>query len=193
MRGAIVGSRLDRRKHVIASTVMSSRNDGARKQPEALDAESRDAGGEVTANMANALDAGLVAARLIGVRDRTARVVVGGAEIDAEIDPSVDTRILSTALARAERVIVVREAAREGHAWVVLGTLRTSPTIGVDEGDFVIRAGRLKFVVDHAFDVASGAASLAIRASGHVETIAVEITSRASSVQRLVARMLRLN
>jgi hypothetical protein len=132
---------------------------------------------------------GLVAARLARVDGEVATLTIDGREVDAAIDASVDTAILSTALKRGERVI----ATREGDGWVVLGTLRTAATPGVDEGDFVIRAGRLRVVVDHAFEVLGGPASLVVKATGRVETIAEEITARASGVQRLVARMLRLN
>jgi hypothetical protein len=133
--------------------------------------------------------AGIAAVRLISLGSESARVAFSGRDVDAAIEPAVDRRVLETALRRGERVIVQRE----GAGWVVLGTLRTAPTPGVDEGDFVIRAGRLRVVVDHAFEVVGGTASLILRASGRVETFAEEITARATGVQRLVARMLRLN
>lgn len=142
------------------------------------------------ADGADAAPSGLLAVRLVAFDDAGARVLLGsGAEVAATIDAAVDRRVLATARERGERVIVQRE----GAAWIVLGTLRTAATPGVDEGDFVIRAGRLRVVVGHAFEVVAGSASLVLRATGHVETLAEEITARASGVQRLVARMLRLN
>jgi hypothetical protein len=39
----------------------------------------------------------------------------------------------------------------------------------------------------------SGLSSIAVRAYGHVETLADQITSRAASVHKVVGRMLHLN
>lgn len=135
---------------------------------------------------------GLVAVRVEAIDEaaRTVRLRVGGAGVDANIDPSVDPAVLRTALRRGERVITQREAG----AWVVLGALRTAATPGVDEGDeFTLKARRIMVEAAHEFSVVSGAASLVLRAYGHVETLAHDITARASGVHRIIGRMIRLN
>lgn len=121
-----------------------------------------------------------------------ARVVVrvGTTEVSATLDASVHPSVVATAVARGERIIVQRE----GDAWVVVGALRTSPTPGLEEAEeYVIRAGRVSVKATHEFTVASGTASLAVRAYGMVETVAEQITSRASAVHKIVGRMLHLN
>jgi hypothetical protein len=111
---------------------------------------------------------------------------VGTASLDAALDPAV----LRTAKVRGERVI----AQREGGAWVVLGALRTAATPGVDEGDeFLIKARRVAVVAAHELSLVTGAASLALRARGHIESIGQDITSRAASVHKIIGRMIRLN
>jgi hypothetical protein len=115
---------------------------------------------------------------------------VGAARVRATVDPSVHPVVIATALAKKERVL----AQEEGGSWVVVGALRTSPTPGVDAADeYVIRAGRVRVEAAHEFSVVSGLSSLAVRAYGHVETLADQITSRASSVHKVIGRMLHLN
>ncbi|MDB5215874.1 MAG: hypothetical protein JWO86_3801 [Myxococcaceae bacterium] len=133
---------------------------------------------------------GVVAASVLVLEGTTARLRVGTLEVTATLDPSVHPSVVATALTRHERVI----AQREGDAWVVLGALRTSPTVGIEESDeYVIRAARVRIRAADEFTVASGAASFAVRAYGAVETIAEQITSRASAVHKIVGRMLHLN
>lgn len=116
-------------------------------------------------------------------------LLVAGQEVQAALDPSVDPAVIRTAVLRRERVI----AADEG-GWVVLGALRTAATPGVDEGEeFMIKARRVAIVAAHEFHVVSGAAAIAVRAMGHVETIAENVTSRASSLHKIIGRMIRLN
>lgn len=132
----------------------------------------------------------LVAATALLVEGTSVRVRIGRSEVSATLDASVHPSVVATAVARAERVIVQCE---EG-AWVVLGVLRTSPTPGIEEADeYVIRAGRVRVRAKDEFTVASGAASLAVRAYGAVETVAEQITSRASAVHKIFGRMLHLN
>ena len=134
---------------------------------------------------------GLVAAQIVASDGDGALVLdVGGERVHAGLDPSVHPSVIATALARKERVI----AQREGGAWVVLGALRAAPTPGIEAADeYVIRAGRVRVEASHEFSVTSGLASLAVRAYGHVETLAEQITSRASSIHKIVGRMLHLN
>lgn len=135
---------------------------------------------------------GLLAARLVGfdAEQRAAQLDVGGVVVDASLDEALSPRVLATALARGERVIVQHEEA----GWVVLGALRTAPTPGVDEGDeFLIKARRVAIAAEHEFAIASGLASLVVRAQGFVETLAHDITTRASGIHKIAGRMIRLN
>jgi hypothetical protein len=134
----------------------------------------------------------LTAARLcrFDVEARTAIIAMGGAEMNATLDDCLSTRVLTTALARGERVVAQREEA----GWVVLGALRTAPTPGVDEGDeFLIKARRVLIAAEHEFGITSGAASFVVRAQGFIETLAQDITTRASSIHKIVGRVIRLN
>lgn len=110
--------------------------------------------------------------------------------IEAELDAALDPIVVRTAIARNERLIAVWE----GGVWLVLGALRTSPTPGVDAGDhFVIEARRVEVKAQHEFAVVTGKASFVMRAHGLIESLAQDITTRASSVHKLIGRMLRLN
>lgn len=132
----------------------------------------------------------IVAATPVVLEGTSVRVRVGSLEAEATLDPSVHPSVVATAVARGERVIVQRE----GGAWVLLGVLRTSPTPGIEEADeYLIRAGRVRVRARDEFTVASGAASFAVRAYGTIETLAEQITSRASAVHKIVGRMLHLN
>ncbi|WP_437581425.1 hypothetical protein [Sorangium sp. So ce887] len=144
------------------------------------------------ASQAQSAAAGLMAARLVAfdAEGRTARLSLGGSEIEAALDEALSPRVLATALVRRERVIVQRE----GGGWVVLGALRTAPTPGVDEGDeFLIKARRVIVAAEHELAIASGAASLVVRAQGLIETVAHDITARASGIHKIVGRIIRLN
>ncbi|MBX3207576.1 MAG: hypothetical protein KF764_21180 [Labilithrix sp.] len=132
----------------------------------------------------------MVAARALLLEGASVRIRVGTVEATATLDPSVHPSVVATAVARGERVVVEREAG----AWVVLGVLRTAPTPGIEEADeYVIRAARVRVRAKDEFTVASGAASFAVRAYGTIETLAEQITSRASAVHKIVGRMLHLN
>ena len=134
----------------------------------------------------------LRAARLLAfdADTRTARIALGSREVDALLDDTLSPRVLATALARGERLI----ATNEGGSWVVLGALRTAPTPGVDEGDdIVIKARRLSLHADNELALTTGAASFVLRAAGFVETVAQDITTRASGIHKLVGRLIRLN
>jgi hypothetical protein len=132
----------------------------------------------------------VAAVRAIGLEGTVAVLEVGGRTVRAGLDPSVHPSVVATAVARGERVVTQME----GGAWVVLGVLRTSPTPGIEEAEeYVIKAGRVRVKAGDEFTVASGRASFAVRAYGAVETIAEQITSRASAVHKIVGRMLHLN
>jgi hypothetical protein len=132
----------------------------------------------------------IVAATVLVLEGSSARVRVGSSEVEAELDSSVHPSVIATALARGERVIVQHESGR----WLVLGALRTSPTPGIEEADeYVIRAARVRVKAGDEFTVASGTSSFAVRAYGTIETLAEQITSRASAVHKIVGRMLHLN
>lgn len=135
---------------------------------------------------------GLVAVR-IETLDTEARVVtlqLGGASVAARIDPALDLAVLRTAIERGERVIA-QPAAGD---WVVLGGLRTQATPGVDEAEeYAIRAGRVKIHAAHEVALRAGEASLVMRATGIIETLSRDITTRARAVHKIVGRLVRLN
>jgi hypothetical protein len=132
----------------------------------------------------------MTAAKALFLEGDSVRIQVGSAVVLARLDPSVHPSVVATAVARGERVI----AQREDEAWVVLGVLRTSPTPGIEEADeYVIKAARVRVRAADEVTLASGTSSLAVRAYGAVETIAEQITSRASAVHKIVGRMLHLN
>lgn len=134
----------------------------------------------------------IAAVRIEGVDEATRKAVLraDGEVVGAAIDPAVSVSVLRTAIAREERVIV--EAHDAG--WVVIGALRTAATPGVDEADeFRIKAGRVTIDAGHELSFVTGAASLVLRAYGHVETLAENITTRASSMHKIIGRMIRLN
>ena len=134
----------------------------------------------------------LATARLVEVYGNgQARIRIGTVELDATLDPSLHPAVVRTALARGERVLVEGDGKQ---AWTVLGALRTAPTPGIDEADeYVIKAQRVRVETSGEFTVVAGAASFAVRAYGYVETLAEQITSRASSLHRVVGRVLHLN
>lgn len=140
----------------------------------------------------NSAPSGLQAVRITAFDAvcRTARFTLGDAEVEAVLDETLSPRVLETALVRGERVI----AQREGGTWVVLGALRTAPTPGVDEGDdVVIKAKRLRIQTENEVSLTSGATTLVLRAQGLIETLAQDITTRATGIHKLVGRFIRLN
>ncbi|MEZ4441584.1 MAG: hypothetical protein R3B72_20965 [Polyangiaceae bacterium] len=135
---------------------------------------------------------GLAALRLLRFDEETGRAVVlaGDREISASVDGGVDAAVMKTALAHGERVAVQQE----GGQLVVIGALRTRATPGIDEGDdYTIAAKRIRLEADHAIGLRTGRASISLRAQGLVETLGRDITTRASSVHKLIGRLLRLN
>ena len=141
----------------------------------------------------------LRAARLVAfdaARGR-ATIAMGEHEVEAALDGALSPAVVVTAVARGERAIVVAEPAGAGGGepgWLVLGTLRTAPTPGVDEGEeFVIKAKRVLVAAEHEFAIVSGVASFVVRAQGYVETLARDITTRAAGVHKIVGRIVRLN
>jgi hypothetical protein len=161
----------------------------SRSPSESESEPSADASAVTSADRAPALPA-VAAVRAIGLEGTVALLEIGGRTARAALDPSVHPSVVATAVARGERVVTQME----GGAWVVLGVLRTSPTPGIEEAEeYVIKAGRVRVKAGDEFTVASGRASLAVRAYGAVETIAEQITSRASAVHKIVGRMLHLN
>lgn len=121
---------------------------------------------------------------------RRVKVRIGTRVEEAQVDEAVQDAVLRTAWIRRERVLLERD----GDTLVVLGALRTAATPGVDEGDeFHIRARRVAITGAHELSFVSGTASIALRALGTVETLAQDITSRASSIHKIVGRLIRLN
>ncbi len=132
----------------------------------------------------------LRALRLCSLDDETAVLGLGGRQVQANIDEGVDRAVLEGARSRGERVIAVHEAG----TWTVLGVLRTRATPGLEPGDdFTIEANRVKVIADHSFLVRSGPTSFSMRAQGFVETLAKDISTRATAVHKLIGRLVRIN
>ncbi len=145
------------------------------------------------AAVAPALLAQLGLARVIDLLpDGTVELRVGGQAVIAERSPTLHASVLKTALAHGDPVLVERD--EEGRV-TVMGALRTQPTPGVDameevniEAERIHLRGRKEIALS-----TSGAAQIALRAIGEVETYAERIVSRAEEVHKIVGRMLRLN
>lgn len=113
-----------------------------------------------------------------------------GEEVEVTAHASVDPIVLRGAATRGE-IVVLQETDK---GFVVLGALRARPTPGVDRADeYVIEADRVKVEASHAVALVAGAAEIAVRAVGFVETIARDITARAAGVHKIVGRMIHLN
>jgi len=118
-------------------------------------------------------------------------VRIGGAVEKAILDASLHPTVALTARDRREAVIVTRAPHGE---LTVMGALRTSPTPGVDEMDEIsLKAKRIRIEATEDAEIRAGIAVIALRAVGEIETYADRIVSRAEELQKLVARMLRLN
>ncbi len=110
--------------------------------------------------------------------------------LTALVDPALHPAVIKKALARGERFI----GTRQGEGLVALGVLRTSPTPGVDEGEeFEIVAKRVAVRAAHEVRLESGESTFVLRAYGMVETIAKDISTRASRAHKLIGRLLQLN
>lgn len=128
---------------------------------------------------------------------RARRRVDGGVEVElagrllcAAIDSAVHALVIDGACARGEALL----ATVEGERVTVVGALRTQPTPGVDAMDEItLEARRVNLVGGEEVQIRSGVAIIALRAVGEVETYAERIVSRAEELQKIVARMLRLN
>jgi hypothetical protein len=117
-------------------------------------------------------------------------VELGGRVLCAAIDVSVHPLVIDGACARGESLL----ATVEGDRVTVVGALRTQPTPGVDAMDEItLEARRVNLVGGDEVQIRSGVAVIALRAVGEVETYADRIISRAEELQKIVARMLRLN
>jgi hypothetical protein len=115
----------------------------------------------------------------------------------------LDDEVVSVVAHEALDPVVLRGAAERGdtvivrettEGWVVLGVLRTRPTPGIDPGDeYLIAANRVRVQAAHEVSLVAGAAQVALRGIGLVETIARDITARAASVHKIIGRMIHLN
>lgn len=134
----------------------------------------------------------LTSAPLLSVSDdgASATVRIGPEEHTVTVDPSVHVQVLRTALRSAERVIVQRDIG----GLSLVGALRTAPTPGVDEGeDYHIQAKRVVIEGEYEVSLKSGKTGVFVRAMGQIESLAETITARASSVHKIIGRIIRLN
>lgn len=135
---------------------------------------------------------GLVAAEPVEQDGRSGAVTlrVGSTEVTARLLPAVEPVVVRRAIERGEVVI----AQQNPDGWVVVGVLRTCATPGIDVGDdYVIEARRVSVRAEHELSLVSGAARIAVAAIGRIETVAKNITSRASAVQKIIGRAIQLN
>jgi hypothetical protein len=136
-------------------------------------------------------DGALLIARALSDDPEGVLVDLAGRHVRASVDRGVHEAVIRTACKNREMVLVTRDEA--GKVWIV-GALRTQPTPGVDAMDEIqLEAKRVTIVGGEEVQLRSGVAVVAVRAIGEVETYADRIMSRAEEVQKIVARMLRLN
>lgn len=136
--------------------------------------------------------AGLCAATVVDWDGQGDAVTLRFADVEcsATLHPSVEPVVIRRAIQRGELAIVQRQSA----GWQVIGVLRTSATPGLDVGDdYAIEARRVTLRAEHELVLTSGAARLALAAFGRIESIARQITSRASAVHKIIGRVIQLN
>jgi hypothetical protein len=111
---------------------------------------------------------------------------------DAALAPSV----LDGAVARGERVVIDVEGDRA----TIVGALRTQPTAGLEPVErFAVEANRVELraaeilVEGDELVLSSKTAKIILRAASEIESFAERIVSRATGVQKIIGRMLRLN
>jgi hypothetical protein len=132
----------------------------------------------------------LTLARLVAVEGRRALVAMPRGTQSATVDPCVHPALLASALTRGERVLVESV----GETLVVVGALRTQPSLGFDRVDQIdLEAEQVTLRGRRAVTLVSEAASVTLRAEGEVETVAPQIHTRAEGLHRIVGRMLKLN
>lgn len=130
-------------------------------------------------------------ARALEEQNEGVLIELAGRRVHAEVDRAVHDAVVTTACKQQEMVLVTTDDT--GKVWIV-GALRTRPTPGVDEMDEInLEAKRVRITGGEDVQIRSGVAIVALRAIGEVETYADRIVSRAEEVQKIVARMLRLN
>jgi hypothetical protein len=126
------------------------------------------------------------------------RVVVEwrGRSWNVHRDPTLASSVLASAIARRERVVVDVDADRAS----VVGALRTRPTAGLEPVDrFEVDAQAIELratkvlVEGEEVELSSRTAKSILRAASEIESFAERIVSRASGVQKIIGRMLRLN
>jgi hypothetical protein len=130
-------------------------------------------------------------AKILRVEAGVAEIDFAGSPREAFIEATVHPSVIETAMDRGENVLVTSGA--DG-VFRIIGAVRTQPTPGVDAMDEIkLKANRIELEADQEVQVRSGVAIIAVRAVGEVETYAERIVSRAEELQKIVARMLRLN
>jgi hypothetical protein len=135
---------------------------------------------------------GLVAGLVVAFDRETGALSVrlGTAEYPARLHASVEAVVIERARVRGELVIAQQQA----NGLEIIGVLRTSATPGLDVGDdYVIAARRVTVQAEHEMLLTTGAARIALAALGRIETIAKNITSRASAVHKIIGRAIQLN
>jgi hypothetical protein len=130
---------------------------------------------------------GLVSARVIDLRGRSATVQLRGEEgpLDVELDPDVDAAVVAEALENGDRVMV--EADGSG-ALAVVGVLRCRLPEKLR-----ISAATIEIEAEREVVLRSGRAAVRLREDGEIDLVGSRISAASRGLFRLVGRMLRLN
>jgi hypothetical protein len=136
---------------------------------------------------ASARRAGLVSAKVVDLRGRSATVQLRGEDgpLDVELDPDVDAAVVAEALENGDRVMV--EAGEAGEL-VLVGVLRCRLPEKLK-----ISAERIELEAEREVVIRSGRAALRLREDGEIDLIGSRISAASRGLFRLVGRMLRLN
>lgn len=136
---------------------------------------------------ASVLRRGLVSAKVIDLRGRSATVQLRGEDgpLDVELDPDVDAAVVAEALENGDRVMV--EADESGDL-VIVGALRCRLPEKLK-----ISAERIELEAEREVVIRSGRAALRLREDGEIDLIGSRISAASRGLFRLVGRMLRLN
>jgi hypothetical protein len=130
---------------------------------------------------------GLVSARVVDLRGRSATVQLRGDDgpVDVELDPDVDAAVVAEALENGDRVMV--ESDERGELALV-GVLRCR----IPE-KLKISAATIEIEAEREVVLRSGRAALRLREDGEIDLVGSRISAASRGLFRLVGRMLRLN
>src|SRR5262249_26362831 len=133
---------------------------------------------------------GLRLGRILGQGPEGWRVEMGGEEVAAAVDASVDPALLADAAKSGARGVL--ESAHEGR-WVLVGLLATQRAVAIDRhGDVDAQVRRFKVSAEGEVLFKQPGAFLQLKL-GEAELYATRIACRARELTRLLGRMIKLN